>query len=75
MKKIRVSIQDESTLVLQERGDKGDLIDLSSLHDVDIDKSSIESVVNSIKKDKFEEELAKALQVKQREYDLQLQLK
>jgi len=75
MKKIRVSIQDESTLVLQEHGDKGDLIDLSSLHDVDIDKSSIESVVNSIKKDKFEEELTKALQVKQREYDLRLQLK
>ena len=42
MKKIKVSIQDEHTLVLQEDAVKGDLIDLRSLHETDIDKTSIE---------------------------------
>ncbi len=75
MKKIKVSIQDENTLILQESAEKGDLIDLKSIHEADIDKASIEGVVNSIKRDKFNEELAKALEVKAREYDLTLQLK
>lgn len=75
MKTIKVSIQDENTLVLQEDASKGDLIDLKSIHETDIDKSSIEGVVNSIKRDKLEEELKKALEAKEREYALQLQLK
>lgn len=75
MKVIKVSIQDEHTLMLQEAGEKGDVIDLRSLHETDIDTSSIESVVRSIKKDKFDEELTKALDVKAREYELSLQLK
>ncbi len=75
MKKLKVSIQDENTLVLQEDGTKGDLIDLRSIHETDIDKSTIESVVGSIKRDKFDEELAKAMAAKEREYTLQLQLK
>jgi hypothetical protein len=75
MKVIKVSIQDEHTLMLQEAGEKGDVIDLRSLHETDIDKTSIESVVRSIKKDKFDEELAKALDAKAREYELSLQLK
>lgn len=75
MKTIKVSIQDENTLVLQQDAQKGDLIDLKSLHEADIDKSSIESVVNSIKKDKFEEELIKALKAKDQEYELRLQIK
>lgn len=75
MKAIKVSIQDEHTLMLQEAGEKGDVIDLRSLHETDIDKTSIESVVRSIKKDKFDEELAKALDAKAREYELSLQLK
>lgn len=75
MKTVKVSIQDENTLVLQEDASKGDLIDLKSIHETDIDKSSIEGVVNSIKRDKFEEELKKALEAKEREYALQLQLK
>lgn len=41
MKKLKVSIQDENTLVLQEDGVKGDLIDLSSLHDVEINTIQI----------------------------------
>lgn len=75
MKVIKVSIQDEHTLMLQEAGEKGDVIDLRSLHETDIDKTSIESVVRSIKKDKFDEELTKALDTKAREYELSLQLK
>lgn len=61
--------------MLQEAAEKGDVIDLRSLHETDIDKTSIESVVRSIKKDKFDEELAKALDAKAREYELSLQLK
>ena len=59
MKSLKVSIQDEYTLVLQEDGKKGDSIDLKSLHETDIDKTTITSVVNSIKKDAFNEALAK----------------
>lgn len=59
MKKVQVSIADENTLILQEDGSTGDIIDLTRLHETDIDKTTIESVVNSIKKDKFNEELRK----------------
>lgn len=75
MKTVKVSIQDENTLVLQEAAEKGDLVDLKSIHETDIDKSSVQSVVNSIKQDKFNEELAKALEAKNQEYGLKLQLK
>ncbi len=75
MKTVKVSIQDENTLVIQEDASKGDLIDLKSIHETDIDKSTIEGVVGSIKRDKFDEELKKALEAKDREYALQLQLK
>jgi hypothetical protein len=57
MKTIKVSIQDENTLVLQEDAQKGDLIDLKSLHETDIDKSSIESIVNAIERGEFEKEI------------------
>ena len=59
MKKIPVSIKDENTLILQSDAKKGDEIDLLSLHETDIDKDSIRNVVNSIKKDAFEKEVAK----------------
>lgn len=59
MKKLQVSIRDEHTLELQEDGHKGDLIDLTSLHDLDIDQSTIKSVVASIKKDVFDAEVDK----------------
>ena len=75
MKKIKVTIQDENTLVLQEDGSKGDIIDLRSLHDTDIDKSTITSVVNSIKKDAFDEEVKRVTESKQRELELQFQIK
>lgn len=75
MKTVKVSIQDEDTLILQEDAQKGDAIDLKSIHETNIDKTSIQSVVNSIKKDKFDEELKKALEAKSQEYELRLQLK
>lgn len=75
MKKVKVTIQDENTLVLQEDANKGDLIDLKSLHETDIDKSTIASVVKSIKMDEFNAELEKAKSIIKRENELQLQLK
>lgn len=75
MKKIKVSIQDEHTLTLQENADKGDVIDLATLHETDIDKSTIVSVVNSIKKDAFNAELQKAREAIEREKSLEAKLK
>lgn len=59
MKKIKVSIQDENTLVLLEDASKGDLIDLKSIHETDIDTTTIASVVRSIKQDKLQEVVKK----------------
>lgn len=56
-KKIKVSIKDENTLVLLEAANEGDYIDLKSLHDLDVDKTSIENVVKSIKMDQFNAKL------------------
>lgn len=75
MKKLKVSIQDENTLVLQEDGSKGDVIDLSSLHDTDIDKTTIGNVVNSIKTEAFEAEVRKITDSQKRELELKLKLK
>ncbi len=75
MKKIKVSIKDEQTLELQEDGQKGDLIDLSSLHDLDIDKSTIKSVVDSIKKEHFDEEVDKVRKNVEQQKELESQLK
>ena len=58
MNTLKVSIKDENTLVLQEDGSKGDLIDLKSLHETDIDKSSIVNIVNAIERGEFEKEIA-----------------
>ncbi len=74
MKKVKVSIQDENTLVLQEDALKGDFIDLKSIHETDIDKTTITSVVNSIKRDKFQEELKKETDRIERENALQQKL-
>lgn len=60
MKKVKVSIHDENTLVLLEDASKGDLIDLKSIHETDIDTTTITNVVRSIKQEKFQEELQKA---------------
>lgn len=75
MRTVKVSIQDEDTLILQEDAQKGDAIDLKSIHETDIDKTTIQGVVKSIKQDKFKEELSKALEAKEHEYTLKIQLK
>ncbi|MDZ7611356.1 MAG: DUF2130 domain-containing protein [Candidatus Moranbacteria bacterium] len=75
MKKVKVSIQDENTLVLLEDGSKGDIIDLKSIHETDIDKTTITNVVNSIKRDAFNEELKKAKEAIERENKLKLEIK
>lgn len=71
MKKLKVSIQDENTLVLQEDGVKGDLIDLASIHEADIDRAGITNVVNSIKKDAFNEALKKETDAIKRQMELE----
>jgi len=75
MKTIKVSIQDENTLILQQDGQKGDLIDLKSIHETDIDKATIKSVVNSIKMDEFNAQLEKEKQNIEREKQLEARLK
>ncbi len=75
MKKVKVSIQDEHTLVLQESAEKGDLIDLKSIHETDIDASTVTSVVNSIKRDAFQDALNKEKATLKRELTLEAQLK
>ena len=75
MKKIKVSIQDEHTLVLQEPGDEGDLIDLTSIHETDIDASTVTSVVNSIKKDAFNDALRKEREAMKQKMALEVRLK
>lgn len=74
MKKVKISIQDEHTLVLQEDAAKGDLIDLTSIHETDIDSSTIASVVNSIKHDAFNDALKKERETLEREMALQAKL-
>lgn len=75
MKKVKVSIQDEHTLVLQEAAAKGDLIDLATIHETDIDKTTIASVVNSIRKDAFDAEVQKVRVAIEREKSLEGQIK
>jgi len=75
MKKIKVLIQDENTLILQEDAQKGDLVDLKSIHETDIDKSTIASVVNSIKRDEFNAQLQKEKEGIEREKSLESKIK
>ncbi len=70
MKKVKVSIQDENTLVLLEDASKGDLIDLKSIHETDIDITTITNVVKSIKQDKFDEELKKRTETLEQDFHI-----
>jgi len=74
MSTVKVSIQDENTLVLQEAAQKGDLIDLKSIHETDIDKSTIANVVNSIKRNEFNAQLQKEIESIEREKALEAKL-
>ena len=75
MKKIKVSIQDENTLILLEDAQKGDIIDLKSIHEANIDKSSIDSVIKSIKTAEFNSQLQSAKLSIEKEKALQAELK
>lgn len=74
MKTLKVSIQDENTLMLQEDGQKGDLIDLKSIHETDIDKTTISSVIKSIKMNEFNAQLQKELANVEKQKALEAQL-
>lgn len=75
MKKIRVSIQDENTLILLEDAQKGDLVDLTSIHEADIDKSSMAALIQSIKTSEFDSQLETAKQHIARQKELEAELK
>jgi len=75
MKTIKVSIQDENTLILQEDAQKGDVVDLKSIHETDIDKSTITSIVKSIKMEEFNAQLRKETETITREKEYQAKLK
>lgn len=75
MKTIKVSIQDEHTLVLLENAEKGDMIDLKSIHETDIDKSSIDTLIKSIKTEEFNSQLEMAKQSIEKEKQLESELK
>lgn len=75
MKKIKVSIQDENTLILLEDAQKGDFIDLKSIHETDIDKSSIDILIKSIKTDEFNTQLEAAKKSIEKEKELEAELK
>jgi hypothetical protein len=75
MKKIKVTIQDENTLVLLEDAQKGDLIDLKSIHDTDIDKTTLNNLIKSIKTDEFNAQLESAKRSIEKEKALEVELK
>ncbi|MBU1200488.1 DUF2130 domain-containing protein [Patescibacteria group bacterium] len=75
MKKIKVSIQDENTLALLEDAQKGDIIDLRLIHEADIDKSTIDNLIKSIKTDEFNTQLETAKQSIEKEKKLEAELK
>lgn len=75
MKKIKVSIQDENTLVLLEDAQKGDLIDLKSIHDTDIDKTSISALIKSIRNEEFNTQIEAVKLNIEKEKELEAKLK
>ncbi len=75
MRTIKVSIQDENTLVLLEDAKVGDKIDLKSLHETDIDKSSIDTVIKRIKNEEFNSQLEAAKISIEKEKILEAKLK
>lgn len=60
MKTVKVTIQDENTLALLEDAQKGDLIDLKSIHETDIDKTNIDNLIKSIRTEEFNAQLEAA---------------
>lgn len=75
MKTIKVSIQDENTLILMEDAQKGDSIDLKSIHETDIDKTTIDNLIKSIKTNEFNEQLEAAKHNIEKEKEFEAKLK
>lgn len=75
MKTIKVSIQDENTLILLEDAQKGDTIDLKSIHETDIDKTSIDNLIRSVKTAEFNSQLVSAKNNIEKEKELEARLK
>lgn len=75
MKKVKVSIQDENTLVLNEDGQRGDVIDLKSLHEADIDKTAIKTLIKSIETEAFKAQVEAARRTIEKEKELEAQIK
>ncbi len=75
MRTVKVAIHDQNTLVLLEDAQKGDLIDLKSIHETDIDKTAIDILIKSIKTDEFNTQLETAKLSIAKEKELEARLK
>lgn len=75
MSSIKVTIQDAHTLILLEDAKKGDTIDLRSIHETDIDKTSLERLIASIKTTEFNAQLEAAKQAIAKQQALEAELK
>lgn len=75
MKTVKVSIQDENTLVLLEDAQKGDLVDLKSIHETDIDKTAINNLIKSIRNDEFNDQIESVKRNIEKEKRLEAELK
>ena len=70
MKKIEVIVKDKNTLVLQENGEKGDYIDLTSLSSIDF--TLIEELINEGRDKVYEKKLEEANKNIKEQFDVQL---
>ena len=70
MKKIEVIVKDKNTLVLQENGEKGDYIDLTSLSSIDF--TLIEDLINEGRDKVYEKKLEEANKNLKDQFDVQL---
>ncbi len=75
MKTVKVSIHNEDTLILMEDAQKGDLIDLKSIHEKDFDKTTINSIVKSIRNAEFDTQVQLEKQRYEKEKTLEAELK
>jgi len=60
MKQVKVTLQDPHTILLLEDANKGDTIDLRSIHEVNLDLSSISNIVKSVRDTEFVKQLEDA---------------
>ena len=70
MKKINVIVRDKNTLVLEENGEKGDYIDLSTLNNVDF--SQIEEIIEQGKDITYQKKISEALTSLENQKDLEI---